>query len=378
MLRRCDATRATLKRVSAALLAAGVLAGCASPQISASFPGLESLAPAGDGSAATRRGPARLFIIHGMTHHDNNYADLLVGALAGRLGLSQSDPRDDSREVPEAVLVGGRPAAINLRTWRLSDAGGERLRVTALTWSALTDSLKRAQFKTDDDLPRVAINGAIKRGVIDDGIGDAALYLGQYGKVMRRGVVMALCAFLDGNFAGDRCDASAQNDAPVAFIAESLGSSMLFDGVRALNQPATAQSLAGRTLLLFMFANQLPVIELAAIPPATSRTAFTLTPMAGRLESFLRAHAAASSHLRGLAAAPAPHIDVVAFTDPSDLLSYPLDRQNTPDASLENVVYPVATRWLGLFANPLTAHTGYDQDDTVLSLVVCGSSGCAQ
>ena len=49
-----------------------------------------------------------------------------------------------------------------------------------------------------------------------------------------------------------------------------------------------------------------------------------------------------------------------------------------PDVELSNVSYPVATRWFGLFANPYTAHTGYDHDDEVLTLVLCGCSGCAR
>ncbi len=362
----------------AGALAAGLLAGCAAPIISHDFPGIDSL-PLQTATPNPASDPARLFVIHGMTNHDPNYSDKLVEALAARLGLVEVEPTNKLIPVPGAVIVDGKPAAINLRAYALSANGAERLRVTALTWSPLTAPLKHKQFSTDDELPRVPINGAIKRDVIDDGLCDAVLYVGSYGEVMRRAVKMALCEFLDGRFANDDCAAPASSRTPVAFIAESLGSSMLFDGIEALRKTPARQSMLERTQLLFMFANQLPLLQLSDVKPtsATFQAQASLAPVASKLDRFLRSRMAARQAVVGGAPAAQAPIEVVAFTDPSDLLSYPLEHDNAPNDQVINVIYPVATRWLGLFANPLKAHTGYDSDAKVLSLVVCGSAGCA-
>ena len=140
-----------------------------------------------------------------MTTTQDDYADGLVRGLASRLGLPGFQFDDDHRAVPGAVSFGGESADINLRVYHLSDGGGERMRVTALNWSPLTASVKQHQFASDNALPRATINGLIKTGVINDGLGDATLYLGSYQTVMRRGVMMGLCAFLDGAFVNDRC-----------------------------------------------------------------------------------------------------------------------------------------------------------------------------
>jgi hypothetical protein len=75
----------------------------------------------------------------------------------------------------------------------------------------------------------------------------------------------------------------------------------------------------------------------------------------------------------------------VAFTDPNDLLSYELRRENYREADADphafrttNVLYPNTPDWFGLFANPLPAHTGYSSNPEVLDLVVCGAAGCGK
>jgi hypothetical protein len=88
-----------------------------------------------------------------------------------------------------------------------------------------------------------------------------------------------------------------------------------------------------------------------------------------------------------LAVAPeavsSPPLEIVAFTDPNDLLSYKISRATLAEAgatpasySASNVLYPVAPSYFGVFADPLTAHTGYSSNAEVLDLVICGAVGC--
>ncbi len=74
---------------------------------------------------------------------------------------------------------------------------------------------------------------------------------------------------------------------------------------------------------------------------------------------------------------------MVAFTDPNDLLSYPVP-QAWVDAYLDsrlcpritniilNVAHPTSVFGLTDFANPLEAHVGYDHDERVIALISHG------
>jgi hypothetical protein len=361
----------------ALLLAVAGMTGCAAPQISAPFPGMRSLLPA---QQQCDDAEARLFIVHAITAHPPRYADKLVASLAARLSLEVATPEDRQVPIPGSVGADGGPASINLRTFSLRDRARERVRVMAVTWSALTATLKHRRFAVDDAVERAAVNGYVKRHIVSDGLGDAVLYVGTYQPVMRDALALALCDFLGGRWQQGRCDA-APPGAPIGFISHSLGSMMLFDAIEELRaQPAAGAvgAALAQTRLFFMFANQLPLLELSTVRPA-SVAAAAAPPSGGRLQRFLREMAGPAAALPRSSAAspPQPRLHVVAFTDPSDLLSYRLqDADVHTGVAISNVTYPVATRWLGLFADPVEAHAGYEKDATIIDLVICGSGGC--
>jgi hypothetical protein len=66
---------------------------------------------------------------------------------------------------------------------------------------------------------------------------------------------------------------------------------------------------------------------------------------------------------------------VIAFSDPNDLLSYPIPMavRGFEDMRLVNVDLHVA-KWsfLGVFTNPIQAHEGYWTDPAVVHLIACG------
>ena len=248
------------------LALAAVAAGCASPQIDHPFDGLQSLAPAS--GASEDNDPPRLFIIHGMTTTPDSYADSLVG---GPEPVALRAPHEVFRDQPYAVAgavsFDGADVDINLRTYHLYDGPQETLRVSALTWSPLTASIKQHQFRRDNELSRALINGEIKTSVLNDGLSDATLYLGTYQTVMRRGVMIGLCAFLEGEFANDQCNPTSTSHANVALISESLGSYMLFDAIEALNR-TNANSPAGEPL--FRAASAILYVRQSNPAPANS------------------------------------------------------------------------------------------------------------
>ena len=256
-----------------------------------------------------------------------------MAGLASRLASPHEVVHDQHYSVAGAVGFGGADVDINVRTYHLYDGPQETLRVSALNWSPLTASIKQHQFRHDDEMPRALINGEIKTSVLNDGLSDATLYLGAYQTVMRRGVMIGLCAFLDGVFANDQCNPTSTSHASVALISESLGSYMLFDAIEALDR-SNANSPAGEPLFrrlrqFYMFANQIPLLELAELKPH---------PGAPEMRRF-RSRASAPFSIgcadrmrrdgrRRKPAETAP-LEIVAFTDPNDLLSYELAGRTT-------------------------------------------------
>ena len=79
-------------------------------------------------------------------------------------------------------------------------------------------------------------------------------------------------------------------------------------------------------------------------------------------------------------------INVVAYTDPSDLLSYPVSNYGTTAATskssgdsmvtVHNVKVSNASTWFGLITNMYKTHTGYFGNPDVIASMVCGSDGC--
>ena len=70
-------------------------------------------------------------------------------------------------------------------------------------------------------------------------------------------------------------------------------------------------------------------------------------------------------------------LQVVAFSDPSDLLSYEVGAgfaEALQFVQVKNVVYPLAWNFLGVFANPDRAHSGYDKSEEATALIACGAT----
>ena len=120
-------------------------------------------------------------------------------------------------------------------------------------------------------------------------------------------------------------------------------------------------------------------------PGAPAALSLTSAKLSAFLDRVRRSRATPTRRPERLEGAPPPPLEIVAFTDPNDLLSYELRRENYREAGADphsfqtaNVLYPNATAWFDLFADPLTAHTGYSSNPEVLDLVVCGAGGCGR
>ena len=78
-------------------------------------------------------------------------------------------------------------------------------------------------------------------------------------------------------------------------------------------------------------------------------------------------------------------MNIIAFSDPNDILSYPVPLDFTTN-SIDSRICPAVTNVslniaaqkslfdAASFANPLTAHSGYMEDDRVIDLIANGIS----
>ena len=117
-----------------------------------------------------------------------------------------------------------------------------------------------------------------------------------------------------------------------------------------------------------MLSNQLPLLEAGQDPQEIT----------GKDEEFCEPDARRSNERFF------KRLQIIAFSDPNDVLSYPVPEvwvQSYVDSRLcpnvTNITINIASvrslLGLGTFADPLTAHTGYDEDERVGGLMAKGA-----
>jgi hypothetical protein len=320
-----------------------------------------------------------VFMVHGMCTHDAGWADASIRRLSAQL-QGPAEPRIDSLPVPDT--------RVTLYQSTFPVPGGT-LRAHALLWSPAVAPLKHQLCYDQTDksaackaagheqpayrYKRASINKALKDQLLNDCLADAIIYQGQSRDIVSRQIQSAILALASG---------AAAEDTPLVFVTESLGSKVAFDAIYRMAQSgegvrsAAARQIAGRTVQVFMLANQMPILALAdqqvgaAGPFAAARPAYPADPLEALIE--LRR----GERRRPFAALAAPQ--VVAFTDPNDLLSYVLAPAQASYEVIDVVVSNDKT-YFGAFERPDTAHLGYRENPAVTRLIACGTSsrGCA-
>ena len=183
--------------------------------------------------------------------------------------------------------------------------------------------------------------------------------------------------------ASERCDPFDEDRARYAreddfvFISHSLGSRIAIDVLQLTtdveNRPndPTTRNLAAifreRVIPVYMLSNQLPLLEMGRPPPEVSH----------RIGDYCGLDATLVEDRQ------VGRLDIYAFSDPNDMLSYPIPRNfaaeridsricpSITNISI-NVVKPVNLFGVTDFANPLAAHVGYDHDARVIDMIACG------
>jgi hypothetical protein len=334
-----------------------------------------------------------MLLVHGIGTHRPGHSAVITEGIVHSLGLTVfSNPSD-------ADILNPRDPAqrlANLRIIRVRNPEAtRRLIFYELTWSDITAARKRVlDFDTSAEYARrrASFNNAMK-GFLNDVGPDAMIYVADRENLILAATQQAVCWMLASGDEGGEGDIrpegvcglsslsrlSSLERQNVLFITHSLGSRIIMDAlgeiIRTLtddrtvaDHPALVAGLQQKEMTVFMLSNQLPFLQIGLPPPAVT----------GRIESYCRPEG------EDYARRAFKKLDVVAFNDPNDLLSYSippsfveryLDSRMCPD--LTNIHINVADR-ISAFGvevvNPIAAHGNYDSDERVIELITHGNA----
>jgi hypothetical protein len=391
----------------------------------ASFQGMSALVP-----AATPARPLHVLILHGMGTPAPYEFEGFIQSFAERLRLVQTPPDSTELQLPGCypatpaapALIHPRPEPIHidgvpeqdwaqLYTYSFGPTSGglPTLEVSYLLWAPLTEDIKCKLAKDDDKAPPKQAFASFARDFIDNKLGDIVLYGGTFrDNVMRPSVQAALCLVTGGtpSRTGKTCQPGPYSD-PTVIITHSLGGYMLMDAIddelRTEKCDAGAGITAAGKILantdyIYMMANQIALLDLTRLrvyprqrqgarPQLQSEDALPASEIANR---FARCWTATPPKPRplvdanGVEEAPAEK-QIVAFSDPNDILSWRLRQKDLDVPRTERRSVKLTNVYMsngelsipGLISDPVKAHTGYFDNQTVMNLLLCGASNGA-
>jgi hypothetical protein len=233
------------------------------------------------------------------------------------------------------------------------------------------------------------LNRGLKTSLLDWGFSDAMMAVGSMHDIFREGMRQLLVKSARFHADGSKTDEWEQPykgtqgvDREFIVVSHSLGSYLVFSTLNVERQdvsPRTAPSQSSsdeateredaaaeyilqRTSLVYFFANQIPLLELANVEE--TRTAVALSKRIRKWrdlrENFGREHTGENE-------APVKPPQLIAWSDPSDLLTWCI-----PEMKPLKIVnlYVRNTWWHWLIANPGTAHANYASNKNVLRMMM--------
>jgi hypothetical protein len=369
-----------------------------------SFKGIDALA-----AQATPEQPLRILLVHGMGTTEANAFNPFIAGTAQRLGLVQTGVPPGATfsagigmPNPIPIQTPGVPAADWAQLYDFTFAPTPQSQPTVvftyLLWAPLTAEIKKDRLAEDGAPPRQWFSNEAKT-FIDEKLGDVVLYGGTYrDKVMRPAVEAALCEFLKGTPGPNTECAGGESYSPTVVVTHSLGGYMLIDALddelnkpnaanRSPDKPASAAArLLRNTRFVYMLANQIALLDLTTLdgypsdhvnPDPDTCTVAPTHRLLDRLGcDWNRAY-------NSWAGGAENRLQIVAFSDPNDILSFLVRHQDIGVAAggagqrryFTNVYMPNGEFTVpGIFSDPFQAHLGYLDNPRVLDLFVCGMS----
>jgi hypothetical protein len=216
-------------------------------------------------------------------------------------------------------------------------------------------------------------NRQLKSDLMDWAFSDAVMALGPLRVYVLEGIrQLILKSLADAPTTSQPGAVGVRANQEFVIVSHSLGSYLIFSALDMdAGKTATAeqtrsdlQEILKRTPLVVFFANQLRLLELAALDGPSERNIATDLHDWGRVRC---------EYLKSLPSAPQeckpPRI--IALNDPSDLLTWTVPALG--DIHVENYSVTNSTHWLWLFANPTSAHSNYATDKRAIKEMLTSS-----
>jgi hypothetical protein len=333
----------------------------------------------------------KVLYVHGIGTHRPGHSTILSENIARSLGLTVFTRHRDI-----AIMNPGNPGQrlANLRIIDMRDPDASRkLIFYELTWSEITAERKRVlDFDTSGEYAhrRASFNNAMKT-FLNDVSPDAMIYMTERPNLILAATRQAICWMLAGDEALETdgrqsqvCGISTLSSLNglrkynMVFISHSLGSRIIMDALgEVLDTLSHAQTVADYSALVadlqekeiavFMLSNQLASLQIGLPAPNVF----------GQIDSYCRVdgeHYAQRAFKK---------LNIVAFNDPNDLLSYSIP-QDFVDRYLDSRLCPVVTNIhinvanpISAFGievvNPISAHGNYNADERVIELISRGN-----
>lgn len=390
------------------LIATAIVSGCATPystpvvnQSSSDFVGMvESLK-----SPSNHSHTVDVVLVHGMCTTDTTWVASTTNNLMKAFGF---DITIDPKTIQPVAIIDGQTQLFQ-STFHVD---GGNVRVHAILWSPATtpaksalcyDELnKSASCKDTRAYPykRALLNSHLKDWLLDDCLPDVVFYAGDRRSALQKQIQEALLLIM-GVGSTDKSPVelirSAETEAtPLFFVTASLGSKITFDSLlmlsRAKRSTKAVKQTVSRSVGVFMAANQLPILALAVDykkqKAALAGSGHDDTNPSDSLDTLYRTHRAEhkgrlDQPFLGKSRKP-DHLTVIAFSDPNDLLSYPLKGSAIDENAsyqITDVIVSNDETLLGIVENPIAAHTTYLDNPQVRKFIACGypiSDSCAK
>jgi hypothetical protein len=327
-----------------------------------------------------------LLFVHGIGGYSNDDPKHILDSIAKMPNMRVTAANHD-------VELGDSGGTLKREDF-VNTADGHELRAYTLEWEPVTVDLKNQYLGYDQESDitskRLPINNELRKELLDGGIPDVVLYVGQYKSAIQRTVKQALRQM----HSDIETRADKRMDYEFVFVTWSLGSKIVFDCLadphitttqpsgpttQAIADDYTFNKIAEKTHSVFMLANQLPLLTLGDVKSPVPSRAPAPKPYQSLL-SVAKRRKAATTHPSTNAPPAAAKLSIVAFSDPNDLLSYPIPPwlEANDEASFANVSISEATTayyipFVGWIWNPDTAHTAYGIDDHVVDMILNGA-----
>ena len=330
----------------------------------------------------------KVLMVHGVGNHLPGYSTEFLEKLTKELNLTVTTKAYKNITLADP----GNPAKHlgNLRINRyLNEDQSQEFLFYELTWSEITAKDKEVlsyDNSGEQSFRRAEINDLLKKFSNDTGP-DPIIYLGEKRDDILVSFAQSFCWMISGDWASLPDDVnqvcSSKNVTPFyndsyAFVSHSLGSRITIDGLQRVASilangetapyyAAVANVLKNKEVPIYMMSNQLPMLQLGrAIPKTVNQEAAYCQPNGAKYAERMLLKT-----------------NIIAFSDPNDLLSYALPHDFVKKyldsrlcINVTNVNINVAKIYdafgLGKLANPMDAHIGYDTDDRVIALIAKG------